>query len=38
VLLIDRAGDERVQFGLEQLTPESLIHDIGKLDGEPAHP
>ena len=31
VLLIDRAGDERVQFGLEQLTPESLIHDIGKL-------
>jgi protein SCO1/2 len=31
VLLIDRAGDERVQFGLEQLTPEALIHDIGKL-------
>jgi protein SCO1/2 len=31
VLLIDRAGDERVQFGLEQLTPESLSHDIGKL-------
>jgi protein SCO1/2 len=31
VLLIDRAGDERVQFGLEQLTPESLVHDIGKL-------
>jgi cytochrome oxidase Cu insertion factor (SCO1/SenC/PrrC family) len=31
VLLIDRAGEERVQFGLEQLTPESLIHDIGKL-------
>jgi cytochrome oxidase Cu insertion factor (SCO1/SenC/PrrC family) len=31
VLLIDRAGDERVQFGLEQLTPESLIHDVGKL-------
>jgi protein SCO1/2 len=31
VLLIDRAGDERVQFGLEQLTPESLRHDIGKL-------
>jgi protein SCO1 len=31
VLLIDRAGDERVQFGLEQLTPESLAHDIGRL-------
>jgi cytochrome oxidase Cu insertion factor (SCO1/SenC/PrrC family) len=31
VLLIDGAGDERVQFGLEQLTPESLVHDIGKL-------
>jgi protein SCO1/2 len=31
VLLIDRAGDERVQFGLEQLTPESLNHDIGRL-------
>jgi protein SCO1/2 len=31
VLLIDRAGRERVLFGLEQLTPESLAHDIGKL-------
>ena len=38
VLLIDGAGNERVLFGLEQLTPESLAHDIGKLDGEPAHP
>jgi cytochrome oxidase Cu insertion factor (SCO1/SenC/PrrC family) len=38
VLLIDRQGRERVVFGLEQLTPESLAHDIGKLDGEPAHP
>jgi protein SCO1/2 len=31
VLLIDRRGEERVLFGLEQLTPESLAHDIGKL-------
>jgi protein SCO1 len=38
VLLIDRDGRERVLFGLEQLTPESLAHDIGKLAGEPAHP
>jgi cytochrome oxidase Cu insertion factor (SCO1/SenC/PrrC family) len=38
VLLIDRQGRERVVFGLEQLTPESLAHDIGKLDGGPAHP
>jgi protein SCO1/2 len=38
VLLIDRQGRERVVFGLEQLTPESLAHDIGKLDGETAHP
>ncbi|MCW3027361.1 MAG: hypothetical protein JWN81_572 [Solirubrobacterales bacterium] len=38
VLLVDRDGRERVLFGIEQLTPESLAHDIGKLDGEPAHP
>ncbi len=31
VLLIDRRGDERVLYQLEQLTPESLSHDIGKL-------
>lgn len=31
VLLIDRAGAERVGFGLEQLTPESLAHDIRLL-------
>jgi protein SCO1 len=31
VLLVDRSGNERVLFGLEQLTPESLAHDIGKL-------
>jgi hypothetical protein len=38
VLLVDRRGRERVLFGLEQLTPESLAHDIGRLDGEPADP
>jgi protein SCO1/2 len=38
VVLVDREGRERVLFGIEQLTPESLAHDIGKLDGEPAHP
>jgi protein SCO1/2 len=38
VLLVDRDGRERVLFGLEQLTPESLAHDIGRLDGEPPHP
>ena len=38
VLLVDGEGRERVLFGIEQLTPESLAHDIGKLDGEPAHP
>jgi protein SCO1 len=31
VLLIDRDGIERVGFGLEQLTPESLSHDIRRL-------
>ncbi len=31
VLLIDRRGDERVLFGVEQLTPESLAHDVEKL-------
>jgi cytochrome oxidase Cu insertion factor (SCO1/SenC/PrrC family) len=31
VLLIDRRGRERVLLGLEQLTPEALAHDIGKL-------
>jgi cytochrome oxidase Cu insertion factor (SCO1/SenC/PrrC family) len=32
VLLIDPRGVERVEFGLEQLTPEALAHDIRKLD------
>jgi cytochrome oxidase Cu insertion factor (SCO1/SenC/PrrC family) len=31
VLLIGRSGTERVAFGLEQLTPESLSHDIRLL-------
>jgi protein SCO1/2 len=37
VLLIGRAGDERVAFGLEQLTPEGLSHDMRLLrDGRSA--
>ncbi len=31
VLLIDSAGQERVLYGPEQLTPEALSHDIRKL-------
>jgi protein SCO1/2 len=38
VMLIDARGRERLLFGPEQLTPEALAHDIGKLDGEPTHP
>jgi cytochrome oxidase Cu insertion factor (SCO1/SenC/PrrC family) len=34
VLLIDRRGRERVEFGLEQLTPEGLEHDARRLLGE----
>ncbi len=33
VLLLDRTGAERVIFQQEQLTPESLAHDIGRLEG-----
>jgi protein SCO1 len=33
VLLIDRAGQERDLFQVEQLTPEALAHDIRKLQG-----
>ena len=35
VLLIDPRGFERVLFGLEQLTPEALAHDVGRLQSEP---
>jgi cytochrome oxidase Cu insertion factor (SCO1/SenC/PrrC family) len=38
VLLIDGQGDERVVFQSEQLTPESLAHDIGRLEGDPTGP
>lgn len=33
VVLVDRRGFERVAFGIEQITPESLSHDIGLLEG-----
>jgi protein SCO1/2 len=33
VFLIDRSGQERVIFQLEQLTPEALSHDLRKLLG-----
>ncbi len=36
--LVDGAGHERVLFGLEQLTPESLAHDIRALQGAPGRP
>jgi len=35
VLLIDARGRERVLFQQEQLTPESLAHDIGRLQEAP---
>jgi protein SCO1/2 len=38
VLLIDRAGQKRDLFQVEELTPEALTHDIRKLDGDPTHP
>jgi len=31
LFLIDRSGDERVLFQLEELTPEALVHDARKL-------
>jgi protein SCO1 len=34
VVLLDRAGAERVDFPLEELTPEALAHDVRKLQGE----
>ncbi len=32
VLLLDRDGLERVLYGLEELTPESLVHDVRRLE------
>src|SRR5271165_2669753 len=32
VLLLDRAGRERVEYELEELTPESLAHDVRKVE------
>jgi protein SCO1/2 len=34
VLLLDKAGAPRVEFPLEELTPEALAHDIRKLQAE----
>jgi protein SCO1 len=36
VFLIDKRGVERVGFAADQLTPESLAHDIRVLEREPA--
>jgi protein SCO1/2 len=35
VVLIDKAGRQRIGFPADQLTPESLAHDIRKLAAEP---
>jgi protein SCO1 len=34
VVLLDRAGAERVDFPLEELTPEALAHDVRRLQRE----
>jgi protein SCO1/2 len=34
VVLLDRAGAARVEFPLEELTPEALAHDVRKLESE----
>jgi protein SCO1/2 len=36
VLLIDRRGRQRIGFPVAQLTSEGLVHDIRRLEGEPA--
>jgi protein SCO1 len=33
VRLLDSRGRERVLYGAEQLTPDALVHDVGKLRG-----
>ncbi len=33
VVVLDRAGAARVEFPLEELTPEALAHDVRKLEG-----
>ncbi len=38
VTLLDAQARRRVLFQSEQLTPEALAHDIGRLAGEPTHP
>ena len=38
VLLIDRAGRQRVGFPVAQLTSESLVHDIRRLEAEATGP
>jgi protein SCO1 len=38
VLLIDRAGHKRELFESEELTPEGISHDVGRLDGDRADP
>ncbi len=34
VLLLDREGAARVEFPLEELTPEALAHDVRRLERE----
>jgi protein SCO1/2 len=36
VLLIDKRGRQRIGFPVQELTPEGLAHDIGKLESERA--
>jgi hypothetical protein len=38
VYLLDPAGRKRVLFEIEELTPESLTHDVGKLAGDSTDP
>jgi protein SCO1/2 len=38
VLLLDPNGEKRVLFEIEELTPEGLSHDVGKLAGDTATP